>query len=131
MNWLIDCLIVGFDRDLPGFPRYRVLGQDEEGRYNLQVSLSTATICLSIHLQGFSQNLDFFKISTMMLSQKVELKINFILINCFLLVKILSLISYIYTFNTHSTMYIKAPWTVHRRYIKNTWEVHKKHVRST
>ncbi|XP_023332616.1 nephrin isoform X4 [Eurytemora carolleeae] len=38
VQWTKDGLTLGFDRDLPGFPRYRVLGQDEEGRYNLQIS---------------------------------------------------------------------------------------------
>ncbi len=32
------CLFSGYDRKLPGFPRYRVLGNDDSGVFNLQIS---------------------------------------------------------------------------------------------
>ena len=38
VQWTRDGLTLGYDRDLPGFDRYSVLGADEAGTYNLQVS---------------------------------------------------------------------------------------------
>ena len=38
VQWTRDGLTLGYDRDLPGFDRYSVLGTDEAGTYNLQVS---------------------------------------------------------------------------------------------
>ena len=40
VQWTRDGLTLGYDRDLPGFDRYSVLGTDEAGTYNLQVSSS-------------------------------------------------------------------------------------------
>ena len=40
----MDCFIsvtLGYDRKLPGFPRYTVLGSDESGEYSLKVSNAT------------------------------------------------------------------------------------------
>ena len=37
VQWTRDGLTLGYDRDLPGFDRYYVLGNDEAGTYNLQV----------------------------------------------------------------------------------------------
>ena len=44
--FLIPCMSLyfhfsGYDRDLPGFPRYRVLGTDSSGVFNLQISNAT------------------------------------------------------------------------------------------
>jgi hypothetical protein len=41
VQWTRDGLTLGYDRDLPGFDRYSVLGSDEAGTYNLQVSNAT------------------------------------------------------------------------------------------
>ena len=38
VQWTRDGLTLGYDRDLPGFDRYSVLGTDEAGTYNLEVS---------------------------------------------------------------------------------------------
>ena len=40
VQWTRDGLTLGYDRDLPGFDRYYVLGNDEAGTYNLQVCIS-------------------------------------------------------------------------------------------
>ena len=40
VQWTRDGLTLGYDRDLPGFDRYSVLGTDEAGTYNLQVSFA-------------------------------------------------------------------------------------------
>ena len=40
VQWTRDGLTLGYDRDLPGFDRYYVLGNDEAGTYNLQVCSS-------------------------------------------------------------------------------------------
>jgi hypothetical protein len=37
VQWTKDGLTLGYDRDLPGFDRYSVLGNDAAGTYNLQV----------------------------------------------------------------------------------------------
>jgi len=41
VQWTRDGLTLGYDRDLPGFDRYAVLGTDEAGTYNLEVSNAT------------------------------------------------------------------------------------------
>ena len=41
VQWTRDGLTLGYDRDLPGFDRYSVLGTDEAGTYNLQVSFAS------------------------------------------------------------------------------------------
>ena len=46
-NWYLisklvfSFFIAGYDRKLPGFPRYTVLGTDESGEYSLKVSNAT------------------------------------------------------------------------------------------
>merc|ERR1719150_3532153 len=37
VQWTKDGLTLGYYRDLPGFPRYSVLGSDESGVFNLQI----------------------------------------------------------------------------------------------
>ena len=40
INYSVFCF-AGYDRKLPGFPRYTVLGSDESGEYSLKVSNAT------------------------------------------------------------------------------------------
>ena len=47
VQWTKDGLTLGYDRELPGFDRYSVLGLDSEGTYNLQVTL---LLLLLLHL---------------------------------------------------------------------------------
>ena len=37
----MSAIVAGYDRGLPGFPRYSVLGDDDLGTYNLQIANAT------------------------------------------------------------------------------------------
>ncbi|XP_059086903.1 synaptogenesis protein syg-2-like [Tigriopus californicus] len=41
VQWTKDGLTLGYDRSLPGFPRYTVLGHDSNGKFNLQIVNAT------------------------------------------------------------------------------------------
>ena len=38
LNFFLRCFLTGYDRNLPGFPRYQVLGSDDTGEYSLKIN---------------------------------------------------------------------------------------------
>ena len=38
VQWVKDGLTLGYNRNITGYPRYLVVGEETEGEYNLQIS---------------------------------------------------------------------------------------------